>query len=175
MATQRKRMMQVKINPADLTVTWTFPGTDLSPIVLNMESVHADNTTYAALHGMNQRCSDNAAGADTPEGKRAAVAEMVEWYTSGTDQWDRPRVGGGARPFDVGLVVTALANTKTGGDVDRANRAIDGLAEKRDIPRVDAAKMFANDETIAAEMARIRAKRVTPAIDVDAELAALTA
>lgn len=127
------------------------------------------NNDYARIHGWRQRIADAAAldkGA-TAADKRAAMAELVEWYEAGGDEWDRPRSGGGPRPFDVGVVVEALARVKFAGDVDKANAAIDNLAGKREISREASAKLFAADERIATEIARIKASRAPKGPDAD--------
>lgn len=140
-------------------------------LVFHPDKASAANRARAELHGWTQRISDAAAldkGA-TAADKHAAMAELVAYYEGGEVDWAR-KGGGGARPFDVGLVVTALCNVKTGGDVDKANRVIDAIADKRGIGRTEAAKLFAADESIAVEMARIRAARAPAKFDADEAL-----
>lgn len=154
----------------------TFTFTGQAPVVFDEARASAENNDHARTHGWKQRLADAAAldkGA-TPAEKRAATAELAEYYMGGEVAWAR-KGGGGARPFDVGLVVQAMCNVLTNGDVGRANLAIDKLAARDNIGRDAAAKMFATDEKVAVEMGRIRAARVSVKFDAAAALDEFTA
>jgi hypothetical protein len=73
----------------------------------------------AMIHGLIQRIRDAAAisreldkdGKElsaTPEAKFSAMKELVEWYSSGTDQWAMNRTGGGGSGGERGLLVRVL-------------------------------------------------------------------
>lgn len=164
---------------ADRTITHSVTGRVHSfnvkgagVVVFDEAKASEDNNDHARSHGWKQRISDAAAldKGSTAEQKRAAMASLAAYYEGGDVDWAR-KGGGGARPFDVGLVVMALCNLKTSGDVDKANRAIDNLAASRAVGREDAAKLFASDEAIAAEIGRIKAARAPIKFDADAYLA----
>lgn len=83
-------------------------------VVLDLNLVHADAKARAMVHGFIQRVSDAAALSRdeetglpaTPADKLAAMAALVEHYSSGTSEWSRKREGGG-RP-EGGLLLQCL-------------------------------------------------------------------
>lgn len=63
--------------------------------------------TYAALHGLAQKCGDNAAGVSDEGRRRDAVADMIEHLrTANEDGWNRRPVAG--MGGNSGLLVRAL-------------------------------------------------------------------
>jgi hypothetical protein len=169
---QRQRVMKSTIAGAVLTITVEGAGS----VVFDATKASAVNRARAEMHGWNQRLADAAAldkGATAAQ-KHAAIAELATYYMGGEVEWAR-KGAAGPRPFDVGLVVTAMCNVLTSGDVDKANRAIEGLAVKRNVTREEAAKLFAADERIAAEMGRIRAQRAGTKFDAQSAIDELLA
>ena len=72
-----------------------FDG-ELDDVTINMADVTPANTTYAMLHGFAARIGDNAAISKTADNgyvvteamRREAVLEMVNHYTSGSEDWN---------------------------------------------------------------------------------------
>ncbi len=152
----------------------TFKVKDAGEFTFTLAEASEANRRRAEVHGWVQRISDAAAldKGSTNQAKLDAMKALAEHYAGGDVDWNR-KGGGGARPFDMGLLVTALAQTKCNGDIDKTNAAIDGVAAKRGIGREEAGKLFAADADVAAAMARIKATRNPPKFDADAELAAM--
>lgn len=154
-----KREIKCVIDEDNLVLTWTAEGEET--LVLNMEKVSSGNQTYAALHGMKQRVTDAAAldrGASVAE-KFAEMRALVGHYESGDVPWNRPGGGGGGFRLDEGLVVACVASVLFGGDVEKANAAIDNIARKRDVSRAEAIKAFYNTADVKPEYASRAAKR----------------
>ena len=86
--------MKKVINAGDQSVTFKFDG--LNDIIIRMADVRPANATYAMLHGFAARIGDKAAIQKSDENgfkvteamRHAAVLEMVEHYTSGSEQWE---------------------------------------------------------------------------------------
>ena len=90
--------MRCKPDTIAQTLTWTFEG-ELPAITLNIADMSVENRTYAVIHGMKQRITDNAAIARknpktgeiinvTEAMRHAAIAEMRDHYASGTSEWN---------------------------------------------------------------------------------------
>lgn len=86
--------MKKTINTAAQSVTFTFDGLDA--VTLAMRDVTPANATYAMLHGFAARIGDNAAITKSAENnftvteamRREAVLELVNHYTSGSEDWN---------------------------------------------------------------------------------------
>lgn len=86
--------MKKVINTVSQSVSFTFDG--LEPVTLRMDQVTPANATYAMLHGFAARIGDNAAITKSAENnftvteamRRDAVLEMVNHYTSGSEDWN---------------------------------------------------------------------------------------
>lgn len=176
-----KREFTIKIDDANQLVQWHLG--DKVVLTFDAKLASPENRAHAALHGFKQAIGDTAAldkGA-TVEEKIAEMDKKRAWFEDATNT-DWAMKGGGGRVFDVGTLVMALAAVKFGGVteelVEKASNAVDKTAELRKIDRTEAAKMFAADALIAAEMAAIRARKQPVKLDADAllsEVAAFTA
>lgn len=143
---------------ADQFQTFTFDRTKAS----------AANRVHAELHGWIQRIADKAAIlrdpetglAATPETKFNRMKELAEHYETGSAEWSPKRSAseGGA---DAGLIITAMTRALTGGDIDKANTLVQGLADKRAIDRKAALREWAKTKQVADAIAQIRAERAT--------------
>lgn len=163
----------IKTAISEAVITFTFGDGAAEALVFDTRKASEANNNRARMHGWVQRIADAAAldkGASVTE-KREAMAKLVEFYEGGGEEWNLTRTAGGGRVFDVGAVVTALARVKFAGDVDRANKALDAVAGKKEISRTDAAKLFAADKAIGEEIDRMkREARKAPAVDADSLL-----
>lgn len=120
----------------------------------------------AEMHGWIQRISDGAALSRdpetglpaTPESKAARMKRLAAHYESGAEGWSMQRSAGGEGP-DAGLIITAMCNSVAGGDIDRANFLVQGLADKKAIDRKAALRMWADTKEVAEAIAAIRAAR----------------
>lgn len=137
-------------------------------VVFDRRKASRECDSHAAVHGWIQRLSDAAAldKGSTAEQKHAAIQALADYYASGTTEWKRKAVGGGAARFDTGLAIQAMCNVLTNGDLDKAERLVERTMEKRGVGREEALKIWAGTEQIAAEMARIKASRATK-VDAD--------
>lgn len=161
-----QRQIKTAYDAETQRLTWTMEGVEA--LTLELGGLAADVRSRAMVFGFVQTVSDAGAlkkGSTVAE-KRAAMAKRIETLLAGKWAADRQ-----APAFNVGDVVTALARVKFNGSVDGANSAIDRYAAKHNISRDESAKLFAADEGIAAEIARIRAARTPAKFDADAALA----
>lgn len=187
MAQKDKVRIQPEINVAAGTVKFNIKGMD--PLMLDLSKVHPEIVKRAALVGMAQvRIVDKAAiGMTDDEGniieederlemKRSRMAELIEHYHSGTDQWNMAGTGQGSRS----ITIEAIARIK---DVsyDEAKAYVEKFASaKRKMP--DGKEMSFGGDTkkalaylregkqISEMIAQIRTERL-PAAKVDADAA----
>jgi hypothetical protein len=165
------------------TVTWRFIG-GLPDIALNIGKVSEACRARAALVGFGQtRIADAAAVSRTdkdgnivPEVERLRrkhenMMRLVEHYESGTEDWELPRVGGGARgPSEADVLKAIRRATGVEGETMLAR----WMAKER-CDRADALKALCGAASIKKALLEIAAERVRPATDADAVLAALVA
>lgn len=159
----------VKTTVTGRVITWTFPNTTLEPVTLDTANVAQKVADRALIHGFVQTCSDPAAGKKTASEKREAIAARAAFLQT-SDEWAKEREHV-APKFDSGAVVTALAQVKFAGDIDKTGRAIEAVMAKRGLGRDDTLKMFAQDADVAAQIARNRAASRPTEIDADELLA----
>ncbi|MDE2097556.1 MAG: hypothetical protein KGL39_09945 [Patescibacteria group bacterium] len=167
METKRKSNSVVTVSPFDSTsreITFNVMGA--GEVVLHIDSVHAENLAYAALHGFKQRISDAAALSRnptngqpaSPENKRAAMQALVDHYESGSADWSVKRASGAGRSMpNAGLILQAIAEVY-GMGMDWAKTQVEKLAAKRGVEYRAALKLFAQTEKVGAKMAELRAK-----------------
>ena len=151
----------------------TFHVVGCEPLVFDVKKVSDAVGERAMLHGFIQRVSDAAALSRnpetglpaTPEDKREAMARLVEWYESGTEEWARRREAG-AGP-DTGITLQAIMDVfKT--DAAGARGMIASLAERRGITPNEARAVFAGSREVAARIAQLKADRAAKS-GVDAQ------
>lgn len=163
----------------DGTITFIVKGA--GEFTLDPSKFHANITKHSVIHGAIQRVSDGGAMSRNPENGQPATPadklarmERIARHMETSAVWGMKGPSGPRKP-DAGLIVQALCATHAGGDVDKANRLIDGLATKRGVTRDEALAVWASVEDVSVEMARIKAKRVAAtapnADDLMAELA----
>jgi len=158
--------------------TLTFLVKDAGEFGFDPKKAAQKNRERAELHGWIQRISDGGAMSRNPENgqpatpadKMARMQRLAEHYEGGAEEWAMKGPSGPRKP-DAGLIIQALCGTVAGGDVDKANRLVDGIATKRGIDRDAALMVWAAVEDVAAEMARIRARRVAVKVSADDLLA----
>lgn len=163
----------VKTTVTGRVITWTFPNTTLEPVTLDTANVAQKVADRALIHGFIQTCSDPAAGKKTAAEKREAIAARASFLQT-SEEWAKEREATGPK-FDAGAVVTALAQVKFAGDIDKTNRAVEAVMAKRGLGRDDTLKMFAQDADVAAQIARNRAAAKPATFDIDEELAEIEA
>ena len=169
------------IDAAAGTVTFHVKGHD--SLVLDMAKLHPAIVKRAALAGMAQvRIVDAAAvsaarkdGSIIPEAERIAMkwsnmAELIEHYHTGTDEWSQRASGsGGARS----LTIEAIARVK-GWDYEKAASEVDISAAAKGMDRKAYLTEIRKAGPVIAAMAAIRAERLPKAkVDADAALAEL--
>ena len=170
-------------NVAAGTVTWQFIGGH-APITLDINKVSETCRARAALVGFGQtRIADAAAVSRTdkegniiPETERLRrkhenMMRLVAHYESGTEDWELPRVGGGARGPSEADVLDAI---KRATGVDGETMLARWIAKEK-CERADALKALCGAASIKKALLEIAAERVRPAADADAALAALVA
>jgi len=151
----------------------TFLIRDCEPLTFDIKRVSDAVGERAMIHGFIQRISDAAAISRnpetglpaTPEDKREAMARLVEWYESGTEEWARRREAG-AGP-DTGITLQAMIDV-FGGDAAGARGMIQSLADKRGITLNEARAVFAGSREVAARIAQLKADRAAKS-GVDAQ------
>jgi len=151
----------------------TFLVRGCEPLTFDVKKVSDAVGERAMLHGFIQRVSDAAAISRnpetglpaTPEDKRDAMARLVEWYESGTEEWSRKREAG-AGP-DTGITLQAMIDV-FGGDAAGARGMIQSLADKRGITLNEARAVFAGSREVAARIAQLKADRAAKS-GVDAQ------
>jgi hypothetical protein len=97
-----------------------FNVTGVGSVTLHAERLSPEVMAYAALHGLKQRISDAAALSrdDTtgkpamPAEKLAAMQQLVDFYETGTKDWNRKREGGSRISSDVGILTRALCELR---------------------------------------------------------------
>jgi hypothetical protein len=143
----------------------TFTADGHAPIVFHLDRASEANNNYAMYHGWKQKLTDAAAlNKDAGVDERvASIKDMAEYFEGGDVEWNRR--GGGPRPFNVALLIEALANVSFKKEADpaaAATGAVTSLAAARKVDETEAAKLFASTPEVAAEMTRItRAKAPT--------------
>lgn len=146
-------------------------------IAFDLNKVSEAVKTKACLFGFAQvRLVDAAAiprdketgRSATPQEKYDAIKALVDHYHTGTEEWSRKSAGGGVKQDD-GLIITAMCNVLTGGDVDKANLLVSKWGETHGLDRRASLKAWADTEKVAEEMGRIRAQRAKG--DADAMVA----
>lgn len=150
------------INAEEQIVTFLVRGCE--PLTFDIKRVSDAVGERAMIHGFIQRISDAAAISRnpetgqpaTPEDKREAMARLVEWYESGTEEWSRRREAG-AGP-DTGITLQAMIDV-FGGTAEAARGMIQSLADKRGITPNEARAVFASSREVAARIAQIKADR----------------
>ena len=135
--------------------------------VLRLADVHANNRTYAALHGLKQRVVDNTAierkakdgrvrtPAEMAKLREEALGEMIAHYASGSPNWSirEPGKGKSAPSIDLWEVVAAV-ETVSGKPRNVVLAMFDRRAAAAGATRQAIAESMARDEKVAAELAR---------------------
>lgn len=168
-------------NVAEGRVTWNFIG-GLPPITLDINKVSETCRARAALVGFGQtRIADAAAVSRTdkdgniiPETERLRrkhenMLRLVAHYESGTEDWELPRVGGGARGPSESDVLEAI---KRATGVDGETMLARWIAKEK-CERADALKALCGAASIKKALLEIASERIVPATDTDAALALL--
>lgn len=93
-----------------------FKVKDAGETRLELAKCHLSILDRACIHGLVQKVSDAAAlsrdtktgKSATPQDKLAAMVKVVEHLTSGTEEWNLKREGGGGPGLETQLLVKAL-------------------------------------------------------------------
>ncbi len=93
----------------------TFAVAGCGELELDVSKLSAEVQRAAMIHGLKQRIADAAAlSRDDVTGKPApaadkfdAMRELVDYYNSGTVEWNRPRASGGGVPSG-GILLRAM-------------------------------------------------------------------
>lgn len=162
-------------------ITWKFIG-GLPDITMDTNLVSEKVRRRAALVGFGQtRIADAAAvsrtdkdGRIVPETERLRrkhenMLRLVAHYESGTEDWDLPRVGGGARGPSEADVLEAIRRA-TGVD---GETMLGRWMAKEKCERADALKALCGAASIKKALLEIASERIVPATDTDAALALL--
>lgn len=131
-------VIQTAIDVEARTITFRVLGVE-NAITLNLNNVHAANVDYAAFHGFKQRISDKAAlpcdevtgRSASPQEKFDAMAELVDYYTTGAEGWSPARTGEGGTSGMTKMLKAALLAaypTKTEADIEKF---LDGKSRKQ--------------------------------------------
>lgn len=141
--------------------------------ILELSRVAQSNKDRALIHGFVQRISDAAALSRNPQtglpasptDKLNAMAELVDHYMSGTEEWSRKRTGGGAA--EGGLLLEALVRMYPTKTRDSLNA---WLKQRTPAERSG----LQNEARVKATMDEIRAERAPKNVDAGALLAGLS-
>lgn len=136
----------------------TFHVVGVGELELDLSALAPTIYERAAVHGMVQRIADAAALSRNPvTGKPAsakdkfkAMRELVEYYSTGTTEWKRARVGGSGAPKG-GLLKKCLVKMYPDYSDERITKYLEGLSKK------DKAALLASPK-VAKIAAEIRAE-----------------
>lgn len=160
-----KRVITTALDVNNERITFTAEGAE--PIVFHADRASAENRKYAEFHGWKQKLSDAAALEKdaSVEDRMGNIRELAEYFEGGEVEWNRR--GTGPRPFNVALLIEALAAVKFHGDVEKAKVQLGKVAAHREVDEVGAAKLFFADALIAAKMVEIQRKRTPTKLSAD--------
>ena len=139
MSMKKDATITTEVDVAGRTITFQVAGARERALVLDVERVSAKVFEYAAYDRLRNRVIDAAAlpfnsesnSYATPQEKYDAMAALVEWLESGTDQWTR-RVQRDASATDGSLLLRALCKLRTDRSLEQIKTFLAGLdkAEK---------------------------------------------
>lgn len=170
----------------DGKLVWTYPG--IGELTLDPAKVSATNRARFIVHGMKQRVNDAAAldagpdGKVDPKAKYDEMARMIEHLESGTEDWNVKPSGDRAGPASFVTQALVALGTYQGADVSDTEKANAFVKRVAELPALklggEMAKarkwLEANSKAIREKIAELRAAE-KPAVDADAELAAMIA
>lgn len=110
--------IKVDVNASVRQIVFSVAGA--GETTLHCERLSGEVMEYAALHGLKQRIADAAALSRddttgkpaTPAEKLAAMQQLVDFYETGTKEWNRKREGGSRVSSDVGILTRALVELR---------------------------------------------------------------
>lgn len=165
-------VITTKLGPDNNSIIFTVK--DVGEIELSLALMSDENRQRAMIHGMTQRISDAAAISRNPEtgkpadaaDKFAAMKSLVVFYESGTKEWTRKRVEGGAG-YSNGLLAECLKRLHPEKPAERIAAYLKGLKPSERAALLNSDKIRPIAEEIRAEAAE------ASKVDVDALLAGL--
>ena len=187
MATKAKSNSVITAQPTEDGGHITFKVLGVGDIMLSVSKLSPAVLTRARTHGLVQRISDAAAIPFNKEENRYATAQekyeamraLVEHYETGTEEWARNRVAGGARvDGETALILRAVAEHQGVTPEDMRER-VKAIATKREttpkaylagvLATAQAAKGVGALAPIAAIYARLKAEQPVVAAKLDAD------
>ncbi len=119
--------------------TLTFEVKGARTLVLRMGRMSVENRAFAALHGMKQRIADAAAipfalngRYATPHEKADAMAELIEFYEEGGNEWKRVGTASPKVSSDGVLAIRAIAELYGRGVRDQREMLVN-IAKRREM------------------------------------------
>lgn len=137
-------------------------------VSLDVEKLSEDVKEYAMYFGLFVRLRNATAGAKGDAAKAAEAQKLVDYYESGTAQWEMRAAGGAGMD---GMILRAFAATYR-MDVEAAKAKAEGIAKAKGVSISALLAKLAEAPEVAAKLAELRGATGLDADDVLADMMA---
>lgn len=139
-------------------------GQSPAELVLDPKSLSEKNRERAMIHGLVQKVSDRAAlsrnttnGASaTPVEKLAAMKSLVDFLSTGTDEWQPAREGGARGPTSLDPILVAAVSEHTGRTAEEVRELVSKGSEKKGVTKAVFLAALGNAAAIKPIVERMR-------------------